>query len=93
MEDEFSDDGLNDQDLLDAGNYVYVFASSGNANSTAVDGHDFSHIDDFDQKAGIGGEPVVPQARLTSDEESPWSPTQLLNGKWACNHKCKNKTS
>ena len=25
-------------------------------------------------------------------EKEPWEPNRLENGKWACNHRCKDKT-
>ena len=45
---------------------------------------DFNHIDDYD----------VDQGKATRVHVLPdWSPIKLDNGKWACNHKCKDKTS
>ena len=55
---------------------------------------DFSHIDEFD--------PTLKQRRLkssiqrskeTGTEHIAWNPKRLENGKWACNHKCKDKTA
>lgn len=55
---------------------------------------DFSHIDEF--------EPRLKQRKLKQDvretkasrgEQNAWNPEMLENGKWVCNHKCKDKTA
>ena len=92
--DEFSDDGLNDQDLLEAGKSAHYFLRSRNPNEIAVDGTNFSHIDIFDQRSATKFIQSVSQRPDTgNDVENSWSPKQLQNGKWACNHKCKDKTA
>lgn len=60
-----------------------------------VDGLDFTHIESFPR----GGEGIPPVSQRTSSlsnipdaDLEGWEPTQLGNGKWACNHKCKDKT-
>ncbi len=93
-ENEFSDDGLNDQDLLEAGISAHCFLISRKPNELVVDGTDFSHIDNFDQRPATNFIQGVPQSHDNgNDDENSWSPKQLENGKWACNHKCKDKTT
>ncbi|KAK4988909.1 ATP-dependent DNA helicase MER3 [Elasticomyces elasticus] len=82
--DEYGDNDIEDTDL------AFMAASD----------QDISHIDDFDD------EPVASmQRKITADEKQKpgepvvsadgtletWTPQQLPNGKWACNHKCKDK--
>jgi ATP-dependent DNA helicase HFM1/MER3 len=80
LSDEFGDDGLDDRDLL-----------------SVVDSCtdlEFPHIDD------IGDETVAPTEQNTGKYQRKkrpdttvegWRPEKLDNGKWACNHKCKDK--
>lgn len=76
-DDEFGDDDFQDQEVINA-----------------VKQMDFSHIDEF--------EPRLKQRKLKQDvretkasrgEQNAWNPEMLENGKWACNHKCKDKTA
>ncbi|KAK5005398.1 hypothetical protein LTR28_007764 [Elasticomyces elasticus] len=82
--DEYGDNDIDDTDL------AFVAAS----------GQDISHIDDFDDESVASM-----QHKMTADEKQKpgesvvsadgtletWTPQQLPNGKWACNHKCKDK--
>ena len=58
---------------------------------------DFSHIDDFDPRSKQGKlkqlRPSLVGSRATGNEQTVWNPERLENGKWACNHKCKDKTA
>ena len=58
----------------------------------AVTGLEFHDIDNI--KAGPHGQKLSSdsQHRRANPEESSWNPEKLENGKWACNHKCKDKT-
>ena len=40
-------------------------------------------------------EHTLPSARnkKQNTEKTSWDPEKLENGKWACNHKCKDKTA
>lgn len=61
---------------------------------STVEGNDFNHIDTFDDKRIHKTKLDVPQSRGTVDRNyGSWNPKQLENGKWACNHKCKDKTA
>jgi hypothetical protein len=76
--DEFGDAELNDADL--------ALAENGG----------FENIDDFDD--GTGPKVRMPKKKQrmssTHDEETTaHEPRQLVNGKWACNHNCKDKSS
>ena len=54
----------------------------------------FSHIDEFDPRSKqvkLKSNPVENKAAGT--ELSTWIPERLENGKWACNHRCKDKTA
>ncbi|KAL8917100.1 MAG: hypothetical protein Q9208_008139 [Pyrenodesmia sp. 3 TL-2023] len=74
------DDGVADEDMYEAG-------MSTNFNDIAA----------FEEAADGGG--VQTKARRTpgkTGDAAPgqeWAPKQLENGKWACNHKCKDKTA
>ena len=54
---------------------------------------DLNHIDDFDagtkQRKLMQFKPSVPERKA---EQIAWRPERLENGKWACNHKCRDKT-
>ena len=58
---------------------------------------DFSHIDDFDprlkQVKSKQLKPSVLESKASKTEQTAWNPERLGNGKWACNHKCKDKTA
>ena len=58
---------------------------------------DFSHIDDFDPGSEQGKlkqlRPSLERSKATGNEQTVWNPERLENGKWACNHKCKDKTA
>lgn len=55
---------------------------------------DFSHIDEFDPGSKQSRlKPRVHERKATGTEQIPWNPERLDNGKWACNHKCKDKTA
>ena len=58
---------------------------------------DFSHIDDFDPRPKKGKlkqlEPSLAERRAIGNEQTAWKPERLGNGKWACNHKCRDKTT
>lgn len=76
--DEFDDVGINDADL--------ALAEKGG----------FESIDNFDDDARPNYS--VPRKKQRSanahnDETTTNEPRQLANGKWACNHNCKDKTS
>lgn len=53
---------------------------------------DFNDIDDLKLESKptkqFPGTKQYPQA-----EQTAWAPAKFDNGKWACNHKCKDKTT
>ncbi len=74
--DEFAENEIDDQDMVNA-----------------ALGMDFNHIDLLDMdsngrktKSGLQDRKKLPTKQPT------WNPERLNNGKWACNHKCKDKT-
>ena len=75
--DEFGDAGLDDADLAQA------------------EADTFIDIDAFDDAMKTqAGPPKKKQKTISSTQtNSDWQPTQLPNGKWACNHACKDKTA
>ena len=77
--DEFDDAGIDDADL--------ALAETGG----------FASIDDFDDKLRPDAGTSRKKQKLTSierdEETTAHEPRQLANGKWACNHNCKDKTS
>jgi len=56
---------------------------------------DFPDIDQFDsdprQTKSTASEAKTKKAG--SSDQKPWNPRKLDNGKWACNHACKDKTA
>lgn len=88
-DDEFGDDDIDDQDMANAGRRLcptqylslYILIKQ------TAKGMDFSHVDDFDTS-------LRPSTKGRSTiEQSGWNPERLENGKWACNHRCKDKTA
>ena len=75
--DEFGDAGINDIDLA------------------RIDDGGFMDIDAFDDGAtGSGkGKATKRKGSTTTAADKDWEPRQLENGKWACNHTCKDKTA
>jgi len=76
--DEFGDAAIDDADL--------ALAEKGG----------FEDIDDFDDDLGpIDGNAKKKQKRSDTNEDvaKEFEPRQLDNGKWACNHACKDKTA
>lgn len=76
--DEFDDAGIDDADL--------ALAENGG----------FENIDDFDDEPRPGACTLRKKQRtsIANDEDNiTHEPRQLANGKWACNHSCKDKTS
>ncbi len=47
---------------------------------------EFNHIDKFDRGAA-----EKTSGNSTKIGQGAWAPEKLENGKWACNHKCKDK--
>ncbi|KAF1957066.1 P-loop containing nucleoside triphosphate hydrolase protein [Byssothecium circinans] len=79
---EFGDDGIDDEELVKA----------------AISDLDFDHIDNYaDATATLtrGNTAKNASSKNKSRAKDPHNddlePTQLANGKWACNHSCKNK--
>jgi ATP-dependent DNA helicase HFM1/MER3 len=84
--DSFDDDGIDDDELVQA----------------ALEHHDFDHIENYSdpieaiarkntsKNIKAKGKGVAKPSEKV-DEEDDNEPTQLENGKWACNHKCKDK--
>ena len=53
-----------------------------------VEGQEFQDVEQFDiaDDSHASGKGDI-------DEITMWNPQRLMNGKWACNHKCKDKTA
>jgi len=76
--DEFDDAEIDDADL--------ALAENGG----------FENIDDFDDEPRPNAGTSRKKQRISTahnDETATHEPRQLANGKWACNHNCKDKTS
>lgn len=77
--DEFEDSSIDDSDLMLAGN------------------GDFASIDDFEESVQPAFKCVDRTSKQQKAAAAPtvadWEPRQLENGKWACNHACKDKTA
>ena len=74
--DEFGDGDLDDADLARA------------------EAGGFTNIDDFDDAGFEASQPKRKKQKTNTSAPSneQWEPQQLTNGKWACNHACKDKT-
>lgn len=75
--DEFADADIDDADLV------------------LAETEDFVDIDDLDLSDSLADKPGQ-KRRKTSNQTRwniEWQPHQFANGKWACNHTCKDKTS
>jgi ATP-dependent DNA helicase HFM1/MER3 len=80
--DEFGDGDLDDNDLLAA--MADEFED------------DFQHIDDYANGTESTAKRNTTQISRTAPvghTQSEWEPKQLANGKWACNHRCKDRTA
>lgn len=76
--DEFDDAGIDDAD--------FALAENGG----------FENIDDFDDEPRPNASTSRKKQRTSNahdDDTMAHEPRQLVNGKWACNHNCKDKTS
>ncbi len=87
--DEFGGDDLDDKDVVEAGESVCYSDHERVLMEASVEELDFNDIDTFDT-----GPNTTMKARQRIDaEQTGWIPEKLDNGKWACNHKCKDKTA
>lgn len=78
---DFGDDDVDDQAFM-----------------AAADATEFRDIDTYVQESErqpLAAKQDIGSKRTDTNnrEELAWNPTQLDNGKWACNHKCKDKTA
>lgn len=91
---EFSDGEIDDQDLLDAGNPIA--SRFKNDADSLVDEMDFNHIENYESSTTsqihLNKPHLAIHKQSAAEDGSAWNPTQLSNGKWACNHRCKDKT-
>lgn len=54
---------------------------------------DFNHVDTFEKSTMLQPQSqLAVSQRYAAEDDIAWNPKQLENGKWACNHKCKDKT-
>lgn len=54
---------------------------------------DFNHIDEFDPESKQRRpKPSMQEKKATGTQQTAWIAERLENGKWACKHKCKDKT-
>lgn len=59
-----------------------------------VDDVDFKRIDNFDPCPTPPTWPSRSQPAIRDEiDAGEWVPKKLENGKWACNHRCKDKTA
>ncbi|KAF1991793.1 P-loop containing nucleoside triphosphate hydrolase protein [Aulographum hederae CBS 113979] len=82
---EYGNDGVDDSDLVQA--------------AAGLEDLDFEHIDDYSTStAAATRRNTAKNAGKSHHATNPatvedWQPTQLPNGKYACNHKCRDKTA
>ncbi|QDS75045.1 hypothetical protein FKW77_006241 [Venturia effusa] len=80
-DDEFGDDELDDQDLLAA------------INDDSDNG--FKDIDDYGKDIGVATAKATKQttrAVPVNQTHHDWEPTKMANGRWSCNHRCKDRS-
>lgn len=94
------DDGVADEELFEAGKFISYFPSKRLRTLTPLypaTRLDFNSIDTFESdpepKATQKHIRNRPGTSLIASNDQHWAPTQLANGKWACNHICKDKTA
>lgn len=98
-QDDFSDEDVNDEDLMEAGKLVKVSYMDAEFNFLAANATEFKDIDAYaqgpvaSQKTSKSAAANLKRAELPERAEVSRNPTQLENGKWACNHKCKDKSA
>ncbi len=75
-----------------------------NLDLAIVDEVEFNDIDAYDRNSQFAyanqdlnaerpkHEVAKQKATISEDAGLDWEPEKLRNGKWACNHKCKDKT-
>ena len=65
----------------------------GSSNYQIAEALEFSDIDMFEPVSSAKRE-VLSTSRSTAIAcDGDWKPRRLSNGKWACNHKCRDKTT
>ena len=77
-DDEFGENDIEDQDMVDA-----------------AAGIEFNNIDSivmgsYPFRANLSS---MRSQKTANTKETPWIPEKLENGRWACNHKCKDKVT
>ena len=76
-DDEFGECRIEDQDMIEA-----------------AAGFEFRHIDNISAGThGYKSKFSLPGKKNVIHEKTSWNPEKLDNGKWACNHRCKDKGS
>ena len=87
----FSDDILNDTDFLAAGKFLCSVSYS---ISLKAEDLGFVPIDEIQGSSTSDRRKYAPPMTQASNshEMGKSEPVQLANGKWACNHNCKDKT-
>ena len=95
-DDEFGDDDFKDQEVMNAGeiSFLYSCLVYKVLMVHSVKEMDFSHIDEFDPRSKKTKlQPSALKIKATGIKQTASDPERLKNGKWACNHKCKDKTA
>jgi ATP-dependent DNA helicase HFM1/MER3 len=103
--DEFWENSIDDVDLVAAGNFACLREGNGRRSSFATAGDlEFEHIDRYAdtiaseaRKNTVANGRSKQQALPTSQSEieldgGDSAARRLENGKWACNHRCRDKT-
>lgn len=89
--DEFEDEGLDDMEFRKAGKSEKTsYISRVNHDHAIADELEFNDIDAYDARRP---KHELGKQKTTRNEDTgiDWKPEKLRNGKWACNHKCKDK--
>ena len=93
-DDEFGADEIDDQDMVEAGarRFELLFLMADQTDDITAESRDFIDIDGFALRGSPEPTERGPKSGVSNGKEL-WSAEKLENGKWACNHRCKDKTA
>lgn len=91
-EDEFGFEDIDDKDLVNAGKQSFFSSQRHSINATLAESQEFLEIDTA-LSVNEAGRLRRGPGDTSSVGQATWAAEKLKNGKWACNHKCKDKAA